>query len=208
MNNENSLSLLLSALLLLPPGDSASTLAVKMILFECAVLFLALYFLSLFGAGLLPLSFVSIAAFKSLSAQLQPAAISQYPMMSILLLFTSALLALLWPAVGRGKPCVLPLAGVAVGLVLGFVYNWRTPYGLIMAVQVAVFLFIAALKYYRQGSHFAQNRRYFWRCLRRVPCVSGSVDLAAREGHPVQLQPSPDMASDRPRARRPAKPIG
>ena len=49
LNNENSLSLSMSALLLLPPGDSASTLAVKLILFECAVLFLALYFLSLFG---------------------------------------------------------------------------------------------------------------------------------------------------------------
>jgi hypothetical protein len=150
LNGENSLSLLLSALLLLPPGDSASTLAVKMILFECVVLFLALYFLSLFGAGLLPLSFVSLAAVKSLSVQLQPAVISQYPMMSILLLFTSALLALLWPAVARGKPYVLPLAGLAVGLVLGFVYNWRTPYGLIMAVQVVVFLFIAVLKYRRQ----------------------------------------------------------
>jgi hypothetical protein len=51
LNSENSLSFLLSALLLLPPDDSANTLAVKLVLFECTVLFLAVYFLGLFGAG-------------------------------------------------------------------------------------------------------------------------------------------------------------
>jgi hypothetical protein len=168
LNGENSLSLSLSALLLLPPSDSASTLGIKMILFECVVLFLVLYFLGLFGVGLLPLSFVSIAAVRSLSAQLQPGAISQYPMMSILLLFTSGLLALLWPAVDRSKPYVLPLVGLAVGLVLGFVYNWRTPYGLIMAVQVAVFLFVAALKYYRKDRIFL-----------RIGAISGAVLVGA-----------------------------
>jgi hypothetical protein len=154
LNGENSLFLSLSVLLLLPPSDTASTLAIKVILFECAVLFLALYFLGLFGARLFPLCFISIAAVKSLSTQLQSMAISQYPMMPILILFSSALLALLWPAVDRRKPYILSLAGLGVGFVLGFVYNWRTPYGLIVAVQVAVFLFIAALQHYRQNRIF------------------------------------------------------
>jgi hypothetical protein len=154
LNGENSLSLSLSVLLLLPPDDSSSTIAVKMVLFECTVLFLALYLLALFGAGLLPLSFVSVAAVKLLSAQLEPTVISQYPLMSVLLLFSSTLLALLWPAIDRRKLYVLSFAGVGVGVVLAFVYNWRTSYGLIMAMQVAVLLSIAALKYYRRDRIF------------------------------------------------------
>jgi MFS family permease len=85
-------------------------------------------------------------------------------MMSVLLLFSSALLALLWPAVTRRKLYILSLAGVGVGVVLAFVYNWRTSYGLIMAVQVAVLLFIAAMKYYRQGGIF-----------RRIGVISSAV---------------------------------
>ncbi len=162
LNSENSLSLLLSALLLLPPDDSANTLAVKLILFECTVLFLALYFLGLFGAGLLPIGLISMATVKLLSVQ--PTVISQYPMMSVLLLFSSALLALLWPAIDRRKPYVLALAGVGVGIVLAFVYNWRTSYGLIMAVQLAIIFFIAALKYYRQD-----------RIFRKIGAISGAV---------------------------------
>jgi hypothetical protein len=162
LNGENSLSLLLSALLLLPPDDSVTTLAVKLVLFECIVLFLALYFLGLFGAGLLPLFFLSMATVKLLSAQ--PTVISQYPAMSLLLLFSSALLALLWPDINRRKPHVLSLAGVGVGIVLAFVYNWRTSYGLIMAVQVIILLFIAALKYYHQD-----------RILRNFGVISGAV---------------------------------
>ena len=163
LNSENSLSLLLSLLLLLPPDDSAGTLMTKMVLFECTVLFLTLYLLGLFGAGLLPLSFVSMATVKLLSAQ-PTGVISQYPMMSVLLLFSSSLLALLWPAVTRRNLYILSLAGIGVGVVLAFVYNWRTSYGLIMAVQVAVLLFIVAMKYYRQDGIF-----------RRIGAISSAV---------------------------------
>jgi hypothetical protein len=162
LNSENSLFLLLSALLLLPPDDSANTLALKRVLFECTVLFAALYFLGLFGAGLLPLTFVSMAAVKLLSVQ--PTDIAQYPMMSVLLLFSSALLALLWPAVDRRNPYLLSLAGLGVGFVLAFVYNWRTSYGLIMAVQLAILLSIAALKYYPRDRIFL-----------RIGAVSGAI---------------------------------
>jgi hypothetical protein len=162
LNNENSLSVLLSALLLLPADDTVSTLALKLVLCECTFLFLVLYVLGLSGAGPLPLIYVSMATIKLLAEQSTD--ISQYRMMSVLLLISSALLALLWPAVDRRKPYILSLAGLGVGLVLGFVYNWRTSYGLIMAVQVAVFLFIVALKYYRQDRIFL-----------RIGAISGAV---------------------------------
>lgn len=128
-NSENGLFLLDTLLLSFPPGDSPNSLALKMKIFRCALVFGALYVIALSGAGLLPLLLISLAAVRVVGISEQTHILSVYPTMMIIILSSTAVLVLLLQVIKGGRYLSIAVSSVAFGLLLGFIYNFRTSYG-------------------------------------------------------------------------------
>jgi len=94
LNNENSSFLLFSALLSLPFTDNFRMIAIEMVSFKAILLFLTFYVLALNGISLVPLAFIGFVAGTMInySQQVYGNLLQPYPIMSIVLLATSALL--------------------------------------------------------------------------------------------------------------------
>jgi hypothetical protein len=140
-NNENSPSLIY--IFLMSKGNpSISDLAFEMTLFRLILLFFCLYVLALLGLGMLPLCGIALSTVYMLGLVPGDQLMSVYPGFMVLLLFSSALVAFSVFLI-RGKGVFVTTAVFAgVGLALGFVFNYRSTYGLVMAAQIVVALII------------------------------------------------------------------
>ncbi len=156
LNNENSLFLLDSFLLALPPDDSPNTLALKLEGFRCGALFVALYTLAFFGVGLLPLTFISLAATQIMELIQQTQALSMYPTLPILTLLSSALLVVLLNVIKGRRFRSIVIASAAFGLLLAFIYNFRSSYGFFVVAQIVVLLAIDAVQRWRSNGKVAR----------------------------------------------------
>ena len=145
LNSENGLFVVMSVLLALPPDDTPATLAVKMTAFRCALLFVALYAMGLAGLGLLPLAAIGLIAARAQQLGQETHLASIYTTLPIMILMTAALLPLLCSVIGRRRATGVGVAGVGFGVLLGFVYNFRTTYLLAVLAQLVVALMVYAL---------------------------------------------------------------
>jgi hypothetical protein len=136
LNNENALFWVMAGLLALPPNDTAQTLAAKMVAFRCGLLFAVLYLLGLVGVGVVPLLAIGFVAGRGLEVVQQTHMLSVYPTLGLLLLAASALLAVATVGLGRRRWLTVLAGGIAFGLAWGFIYNFRTSYGMIVAIQL------------------------------------------------------------------------
>jgi hypothetical protein len=150
LNNENGLFLLEAALLALPPDDSLVTLAAKLAMFRCLLLALSLSILAFLGVGFLPLALIAVVAVRVVGATQATHLLSVYPTMTVLLLFSSALIAVFSRALGAARISRLVLAAAGFGLALGFIYNWRTSYGPVVLGQLV--LAVAVMAVARRGT--------------------------------------------------------
>jgi hypothetical protein len=145
LNNENGLFIVMAALLALPPDDTPRTLAIKITAFRCALLFVALYAMGLAGLGLLPLAAIGLIAARAQQIGQETHLASVYTALPIVLLVTSASFALLYPVIRRHRANGIIAAGIGFGLLLGFVYNFRTTYLLAVLAQLAAALTVCAI---------------------------------------------------------------
>jgi len=133
------------------------------------LLFAALYVLSRFGLGLVPITLIALAA--CYVAQL-PTNVSNsyvltyYAWLPVLLLFSSAAVALLIPAATRFRSPVLLILSTLFGVTAAFILNYRTAYGAAMILQGVAALFV----YYLLNRTRMSGRSWV---LRSVAILSG-----------------------------------
>jgi hypothetical protein len=140
-NNENS-PFLIYIILISKGNPSISDLAFEMTLFRLSLLSLCLYILALFGLGMLPIFGICLATGYMLALVPGDQIMSYYPGFMVLLLFTSALVAFSVFLIREKGVFATTAVFAGVGGVLGFVFNYRTPYGVVMAAQIVIALIV------------------------------------------------------------------
>jgi hypothetical protein len=156
LNNENALFLTLSALLALPPNDTPSSLATKMVAVRCALLFVTVYLASLFGMGIVPVVLVALATGKVLELTQQQHLLSMYPTMVLLLGLSGALITLICTRLERPARYSQLVLGIALGLALAMVFNFRSSYGIAVGAQIAAGLLVQRFWTSASGGYYAR----------------------------------------------------
>ena len=156
LNNENSTFLLDTLFLTMLPFASPASLAEADVLFRSLILGASLYVLAYSGLGLVPLIGIGWVAIAMIELIDRTHILSNYPTMSVVLLLSSVLVALLAMIIpSRRLKIVVPMS-VIVGFICAFIYNLRTSYGLFVDLQIFIGLFISAL-------WFGARSRDLWR---------------------------------------------
>ena len=146
LNNENSLFLVMAALLALPPDDAPATLAIKLTAFACALLFAALHMLALLGTGIVPLMLIGLISCRAVELVQHTHPFSVYSIMPVLLLLGGAGVATLLRIAERGRMSAVVMAALGFGATAALIYNFRTSYGLAVAGQLLAALAMLALR--------------------------------------------------------------
>jgi hypothetical protein len=159
LNSENSSFLMLSALLAFPPDDTPATLSVKTTTVRCALLFATLYLASLFGMGIAPLIAIALAACRVIEIGQTQHLLSIYPTMPLLLGLTGAMATIACVQLDKLSGVLQLALGVGFGLILAFIFNFRTSYGMASIGQFVIAIVVhkfwtstAALSYVRLTS--------------------------------------------------------
>ena len=137
LNNENSPFLIFSALMF-RKNASVSDLALGMIVFRFALLLVCLYLLAAWGLGVVPIGLIAFGTTYVLSLVSGDQLMSVYAGLIVMLLFTSSLAGLAARAVCGKSAFAAAVIGGSLGFILGFVFNFRTPYGVVMAAQLII----------------------------------------------------------------------
>ena len=117
---------------------SVSDLALGMIVFRFALLLVCLYLLAAWGLGVVPIGLIAFGTTYVLSLVSGDQLMSVYAGLIVMLLFTSCLAGLAaWTVCGKSAFATAIIGG-SLGFILGFVFNFRTPYGIVMATQLII----------------------------------------------------------------------
>jgi hypothetical protein len=146
LNNENSLFLLMAAVLSFPPDDTPATLRIKVTAFSSALIFAVLYMLAVLGVGIIPLLLIGLVACRAVELVQHTHVASIYSVMPVLLLVGGAGIAMLVRILEQGRTAIVLAAGLGFGLVWAVIYNFRTSYGLAAAGQLLVALAVLGWK--------------------------------------------------------------
>jgi hypothetical protein len=138
LNNENTLFYIDALLLFLPGDDTLQSLATKMAALRCGMLVVSLYLLAYWGLGILPLLLIGIVAGRLLAVTQATHVLSMYPTMTIVPLFVAATLSGFATILRARGARLVALWAIAFGVMIGVVYNLRTPYGWVATAQLLV----------------------------------------------------------------------